>query len=224
MALYGNMKDGSKVNPKDESHRKKVIEALKKIKSDWDVISNPYEFMIDLQILNHPKYVAIEIENGQCEGDYIKDYRFSNFLRNGNPQINVKTLNRPPRKYHYWINGDHYYFRGKYAGEFWYTETDADKNIFLRTNEDVTQIMIVYPEVMNDRKKVLYSLKQSSKITTGEVELWAAIPLEYVEIWNLNPTTNEWVLYIYKPQNLIPITEEEKRQRVAEVANKIFSK
>jgi hypothetical protein len=45
--------------------RKKVINALKKIKPDWEVISNPYEFMIDLQILNHPKYVAIEIENGQ---------------------------------------------------------------------------------------------------------------------------------------------------------------
>ena len=208
MALYGNMKDGSKVTPKDEAHRKKVINALKKIKPDWEVISNPYEFMIDLQILNHPKYAAIEIENGQCEGDYIQDYRFSNFLRDGDPQIKVKTLNRPPRKHHYWINGNHYYIRGKYAGEFWYTETDADKNIFLRTNENVTQIMIAYPEVMNDRKKVLYSNKQSRKITTGEVELWAAIPLEYVEIWNLNPITNEWDLYIYKPQNLIPITDE----------------
>jgi hypothetical protein len=199
------MKDGSKVNFKDESHRKKVIEALKKIKPEWDVISNEYEFMIDLQILNHSKYVAIEIENGQWEGEYIQDYRYSNFLRNGNPQIKVKTLNRPPRKHHYWINGDHYYTKGKYVGEFWYTETDADKNIFLRTNEDVTQIFIAYPEVMNDRKKVLYSSKQSSKITTGEVELWTAIPLEYVEIWNLNPTTNEWVLYIYKP---ITITDE----------------
>ena len=68
MALYGNMKDGSKVTPKDEAHRKKVIDALKKIKPDWNVISNPYEFMIDLQILNHPKYVAIEIGNATKTG------------------------------------------------------------------------------------------------------------------------------------------------------------
>jgi hypothetical protein len=43
--------------------------------------------------------------------------------------------------------------------------------------------------------------------------------VEYVEIWNLNPITNEWELYIYKPQNLIPITDELRLKLRANVYN-----
>jgi hypothetical protein len=198
MALYGNMLDGTKVKPEDEEHRKKVIDALKIVKG-WDLISNPYEYMIDLTFVNHDMYVGIEIEEAQVDGDYVSQRGYSNFLYNGTPQILDKTLNYPPRKGHYWINGKHYYKYGRYAGQYWYTETDAEKNIFLRTNKDVTQIMIGYPHIILDKEKILHSSKKAYNITTGFIEDWTAIPLQYVEIYNFNKKTNLWELFVYKP-------------------------
>ncbi len=210
MALYGTMRDGSKVSVQDEKHREKVILALKEFK-DWDLVSNSFTYMIDLNFVSHPKYVGAEIEEGQWVGNFWNEYLYSNFLRDGNPKIEHKTVNIPPRKQHYWINGDHYYENGN----FWYKETDAESNVYVRTNMDVTQIIIVYPEVILDRKKVVYSLKKSKKITTGYEELWTGIRPEDCETWNLNNETKKWELFTYKPRVLIPITDE-LRQKLQE--------
>lgn len=207
MALYGTMRDGSKVSPEDLKHRMKVITALKQIK-DWDLVSNEYKFMIDLKFVNHEFFVGLEIEEGQWEGNFWDVFEYSNFLRDGNPAISHKTVNIPPRKQHYWINGDHYYINGNY----WYTETDAERNIFVRTNIDVTQIIIVYPDVILNNRKVVRSLKMSKNITTGDLELWTGVKPEDCETFNYNPNTGLFEPYYYKEKKLIPITDELRKK------------
>ena len=203
MSLYGLMKDGSSISFNDEKHRQKVINALKMVK-DWDLISNPYTYMIDLNFSIPEKYKAVEIEEGQWEGNFWDVYVYSNFLRDGNPIVTNKTVNIPPRKQHYWINGEHYWNNGAY----WYTETDAEHNVFVRTNIDVTQLIIVYPDVILNDRKVVRSLKKSKNITTGDSELWTGVKPEDCETFNFNTTTNIWEPYIYKEKKLIPITDE----------------
>lgn len=215
MSLYGQMRDGSKVTPDDLKHRLKVIDALKQIKN-WNLYSNEYKYMIDLVFTDHELYSGLEIEEGQWEGNFWDVFGYSNFLRDGYPKIEHKTVNIPPRKLHFWINGPHYYTKGRFIDEYWYTETNAERNVFVRTNLDVTQLIIVYPDVILNDRKVVRSLKKSKNITTGYPELWTGIKPEDCETFNYNPETKLFEPYIYKEKKLVPITEEQRKEKMKE--------
>ena len=199
MSIVGTKRDGTKISFNDLKSRNFMIR-FSKIAYNWELISNPRVGGIDLLFKDHPTGAGMEIEEIQCHGDYYsnKNFTHNSFLRNGRPPINEQTLNIPPRKHHYWMNGE---VLKPTSGNLWYYEINEDFNYFSRHNIDQTQVLIVRPEIIKDFKsdrpsKVFISVKKATTIydKNGE-ELWIGIPNEYVDRWDL--IDGFWVLSLW---------------------------
>lgn len=122
--------------------------------------------------------LGVEVEGGGWKGNfwdnptycYLSGHKF-------------KTINIPIRKSKYWME--------KYVR--WNKEIinpSFDKNIFVRTNKDFTQMVVIRPETIRDTKKLVVSKFQPNN--SDEVEEWMSFKREDVETYNL--IDNVWII------------------------------
>lgn len=136
------------------------------------LISNPVEKKIDLLFENNID--GVEVEHGKWKGDFWENNSYS--MLSG---LGFKTLNVPIRKEKYWLD----IVKGK-------VNESATKNIFVRTNKDFTQVIIIRPETFRSPEKVYRSKFKPNN--SKEIEDWLSFKKDDVETYNL--IENKWVI------------------------------
>lgn len=123
---------------------------------------------IDLVCEDNP-HMGVEVERGGWEGDFWSNEKYCMITKSGFPTINI-----PQRKEHYWkdING------GK-------KNLSALNNIFVRTNRDFSQFIIVRPEVIRDLKKMVRTMFIPSNNKNKSYEEFMSFRREDTETYNL---------------------------------------
>jgi hypothetical protein len=139
----------------------------------FDMVLNetPHEMrVIDLTGATET-HIGVEVEGGGWYGDFWENEKYS--LISGLP---FKTINIPIRKEKYWL--DEYYFYGKLK-----TNPTSESNIFVRSNRDFTQMIVIRPEVVRDPNKLNRTSFQPNN--SDQVEDWMSFRREDVETYNL---------------------------------------
>ncbi len=127
---------------------------------------NPEHNKIDLLCDDDPD-LGIEVEHGKWENNFWENDSYS--LLSG---VGFRTINIPIRKRKYWLN-EH---KGK-------QNPRAEKNLFIRTNKDFTQFILIRPEtVRNDKKMLITNFVPNN---TNMIEEWMSFKREHVETYNL---------------------------------------
>lgn len=155
----------------DTAVREFVIKFFKEY-FNISLISNPVEKKIDLLFENNID--GVEVEHGKWNGDFWENKTYS--LLSG---LGFKTLNVPIRKEKYWLD----VVKGK-------INESATKNIFVRTNKDFTQVIVIRPETFRNPEKVYRSKFQPNN--SREMEDWLSFKKDDVETYNF--IENNWVL------------------------------
>lgn len=166
----------SNVNYDDTAVRKKIIEFFN-IMWDVELIEHPKQRKIDLLGVDDPE-LGVEVENGHWKGDFWTTPSYCDISAQG-----FSTLNIPIRKEKYWKERFMWYGKMK-ENPSW------KKNIFVRTNDDFTQVMIIRPEVITDPTKLIYTTFQANNC--DELEDWMSFKREDVEVYNL--TEGKYIL------------------------------
>ena len=135
-----------------------------------ELISNTEDKKIDLLELNDPNF-GVEVEHGKWSGDFWKNDNYS--LISG---LNFRTINIPARKEKYWLE---YYKRYKKEVH----NPSFMKNIFVRTNKDFTQYIVIRSEVIRNKEKLHRTSFQPNN--SNEIENWLSFRKEDVETYNL---------------------------------------
>lgn len=125
---------------------------------------------IDLLGIDDPQ-LGVEVEHGKWEGNFWKNDTYS--LISG---LRYRTANIPARKEKYWKDEIKYYGKIK-------KNHSATKNIFIRTNKDFSQILIIRPETIRDSNKLIRTKFQPRN--SNEVEDWLSFRKKDVETYNL---------------------------------------
>jgi len=155
----------------DTAVREFVIKFFKEY-FNVSLISNPVEKKIDLLFENNID--GVEVEHGKWNGDFWENNTYS--LLSG---LGFKTLNVPIRKEKYWLD----VVKGK-------INESATKNIFVRTNKDFSQVIVIRPETFRNSEKVYRSKFQPNN--SREMEDWLSFKKDDVETYNF--IENNWVL------------------------------
>lgn len=133
--------------------------------------------LIDLTGVTETK-LGVEVERGGWTNCFWNNEKYSSISNLG-----FKTINIPMRKQKYWL--DEYYYYGKLK-----INPSSKDNIFVRTNKDFTQIIIIRPEtIRNDKKAIQTEFKPNN---SDEFEEWLCFRREHVETYNL--IDNVWFL------------------------------
>ena len=156
-------------NYDDTIVREKIISFFKDM-WDIDLIPHPKQRKIDLLGVDDPE-LGVEVEHGHWKGDFWKTPSYCDISGQDFP-----TLNMPIRKEKYWKEYIMWYGKLKHNPSW-------KKNIFVRTNDDFSQIMVVRPEVLSDPDKTLKTTFQANNC--NELEDWISFKRENVEVYNL---------------------------------------
>jgi hypothetical protein len=157
--------------------RNAVIEFFKK-RVNLKLKSNEVEKKIDLLSVDDP-LLGVEVEHGKWNGNFWDVDSYSLELTG----LNYRTINIPARKEKYWKDVNLYY--GKEV-----VNPSSKKNIFVRTNKDFTQFIVIRPETIKDSKKLIRTSFQPNN--SNEVEDWLSFRNENVETYDL--LNGEYVL------------------------------
>jgi len=122
--------------------------------------------------------LGVEVERGGWTGDFWSNEKYC-MLTN----LPFKTINIPIRKEKYWL--DIYYFYGKMK-----TNPFSKSNVFVRSNKDFTQMILIRPETIRNTK-IAYRTKFQPN-NSNEEEEWLSFKREHVETYNL--INGEWLL------------------------------
>lgn len=125
---------------------------------------------IDLLSVDEENF-GVEVEHGKWEGDFWKNDIYSLIS-----QVGYRTANIPDRKEKYWKDEIKYYGKIK-------KNHSATKNIFVRTNKDFSQILIIRPETIRNNDKLIRTKFQPKN--SNEIENWLSFRREDVETYNL---------------------------------------
>ena len=125
---------------------------------------------IDLVGVNDP-LLGVEVEHGKWNGNFWENDIYSLIS-----EQKYRTVNIPARKEKYWKDEFLYY---KKLVE----NKSSTKNIFVRSNVDFTQFILIRPQVIRDSKKLIRSRLKPSN--TNEVEDWLSFKKEDVETYDL---------------------------------------
>lgn len=169
-------KSTEKTSYDDTETREKIIIFAKEVLG-LNVKSNEKSKEIDLIGIDDPEF-GIEVERGGWFGDFWENKVYSTISNLGFP-----TVNLPQRKEKYWSE----YFT-RYRKEVY--NPGHNKNLFIRTNKDYTQIIVIYPDVI--KNKFIRSQFIPGRITTGKVENWLSFREEDVDTYNLEE--NRYIL------------------------------
>jgi hypothetical protein len=165
--------------------RNAVIEFFKK-RFNVELKSNEVEKKIDLLGVND-NLLGVEVEHGKWNGNFWDTDSYSLNLTG----LDYRTINIPIRKEKYWRDINPYY--GKEV-----INLSSKKNIFVRTNKDFTQFIVIRPETIRDSKKLIRTSFQPNN--SDEVEDWISFKNEHVETYDL--LYGEYVLQQTKKLNL----------------------
>lgn len=122
--------------------------------------------------------LGVEVEGGGWNGCFWKNEKYCMISNTGFPTINI-----PIRKHKYWM--EVYSFYGKMK-----ENPSYDKNIFVRSNKDFTQMIVIRPETVRNPNKVVKTTFQPNN--SNEPEDWLSFKREDVETYNL--INGEWKL------------------------------
>lgn len=133
--------------------------------------SNDELYKIDLLGIDNSS-LGVEVEHGKWNGNFWGVDSYSLDLTG----LNYRTINIPSRKEKYWKDINPYY--GKDV-----INPSSKKNIFVRTNKDFTQFIVIRPETIRDSKKLIRTSFQPNN--SNEVEDWLSFRNENVETYDL---------------------------------------
>jgi hypothetical protein len=170
-------------NFNDKPIRDAVIEFFK---SHFKIILNetpPERKLIDLTGSTMTD-LGVEVEHGKWEGNFWENDSYSLISKQ-----EFRTINIPIRKEKYWM--DEYKFYNKIV-----VNESSKKNIFVRSNKDFTQFIIIKPETIRDEKKLIRTQFQPNN--SNEVENWLSFREEDVETYNL--VDNKFILKTHEIQ------------------------
>lgn len=154
----------------DKLVRKAVIEFCKILFNLEFKQTPPKKRLIDL-VCKSDKLFGVEVEHGKWKKNFWENDSYS--LISGQK---FRTINIPARKEKYW---QEYYVRyGKKKHNPSYM-----KNLFIRTNFDFTQFIIVRPETIRNPNKLIRTSFQPNN--SNEIENWLSFKKEDVETYNL---------------------------------------
>ncbi len=122
--------------------------------------------------------LGVEVERGGWNGDFWSNEKYC--LISG---LEFKTLNIPIRKEKYWL--EEYTFYGKLK-----VNPSAKENVYVRSNKDFTQMIVIRPETVRNPNKVVKTTFQPNN--SNEPEDWLSFKREDVETYNL--INGEWKL------------------------------
>jgi len=165
--------------------RNAVIEFFKK-RFNVELKSNEVEKKIDLLGIND-NLLGVEVEHGKWNGNFWNVDSYSLNLTG----LDYRTINIPLRKEKYWKDVNLY--RGKEI-----INPSSKKNIFVRTNKDFTQLIVIRPETVRDSNKLIRTRFQPNN--SNEIEDWISFRNEHVETYDL--LNGEYVLQQTKKLSL----------------------
>ena len=145
------------------------------------LISNQIEKKIDLLEKDDPE-CGVEVEHGKWIGNFWENETYNKISGLG-----FSTINIPSRKEKYWLEYNNWYNK-IYHNPSWL------KNIFVRSNKDFTQFIVIKSEVIRDPKKLIRTSFQPNN--SNEVENWLSFKCEDVDTYNL--IDNQFILEIKK--------------------------
>jgi hypothetical protein len=151
-----------------------------------------------------------EGENASWTGDRWKSNQRDIF------GLGVNTLNIQNRKWFYWGLGE--LSEKNTFQHHIISHLGFEKNIYYRFNKEMDQLIVVYSDTIRDFNKIKFAFDRKVNNSYKE-EDWICVPQEFCFTYN-KQRNGEWVLN----GPYCGLTDEEKKQRVTEVANKIFSK
>lgn len=157
---------------------RKAVTEFFKLKFNIDLSETPHEMkVIDLTGTTEVD-LGVEVEGGGWSGSFWDNKTYSYLSGH-----EFQTVNIPIRKEKYWM--EHYirYNKERYNPSF-------DKNIFVRSNKDFTQMILIRPETIRDESKLVRS--KFIPNNSNEMEDWLSFRKEHVETYNLIDGT--WVL------------------------------
>ena len=131
---------------------------------------NPKQRKIDLLSVKDSE-LGVEVENGHWKGDLWETPSYCNLSG-----LDFPTINIPIRKEKYWKEKIMWFGKIK-------ENTSWKKNIFVRTNDDFSQILVIRPEVITDSEKLHRTTFQANNC--DEPEDWMSFKKEDVETYNL---------------------------------------
>jgi hypothetical protein len=166
-----------RTNFNDGPVRNAVINFFK-TKFDISLNETPQEMkVIDLTGATET-LLGVEVEGGGWGGDFWSNNSYC--MISGH---DFKTINIPIRKSKYWM--ERY---KRYSKDI--VNPSYDKNIFVRSNKDFTQMIVIRPETIRDENKLVVSKFQPNN--SNEVEEWMSFRREHVETYNL--IENNWTI------------------------------
>ena len=125
---------------------------------------------IDLVGINDPT-LGVEVEHGKWVGNFWDNQNYSLIS-----EQSFQTANIPSRKEKYWL--DQYYSYNKLR-----ENESSKKNIFVRSNGDFTQFIVIRPNTIRDSDKLVRS--KFKPRNSNEVEEWLSFRKEHVETYNM---------------------------------------
>ena len=125
---------------------------------------------IDLVGINYPT-LGLEVEHGKWVGNFWDNQNYSLIS-----EQSFQTANIPARKEKYWL--DQYYSYNKLR-----ENESSKKNIFVRSNGDFTQFIVIRPNTIRDSDKLVRS--KFKPRNSNEVEEWLSFRKEHVETYNM---------------------------------------
>lgn len=141
-----------------------------KLKFKVDLMHNQVHNRIDLVGVKDPT-LGVEVEHGKWVGNFWKNENYS-FIS----EHSFQTANIPGRKEKYWL--DEYYSYNKLRENI-----SSEKNIFVRSNVDFTQFILIRPQTIRDSDKLVRS--KFKPRNSDEVEEWLSFRKEHVETYDL---------------------------------------
>ena len=131
---------------------------------------NPKQRKIDL-LCEDDSELGVEVENGHWKGDFWSTPSYCFISGLDSPTINI-----PIRKEKYWKEYNMWFGKVKYNPGW-------KKNIFVRTNNDFSQIIVIRPETISNPDKVIKTKFKANNC--NEEEDWLSFKKEDVETYNL---------------------------------------
>jgi len=136
------------------------------------ILKNGKHKQIDLVVVDDED-VGVEVEHGHWDGDFWEDEQYSLISSTGSSgDLGFPTINIPIRKEKYWLD----YING-------IPNPSAELNMFVRTNDDFTQFIIIRPEVIRDPTKAIRTRFKPNN--NDEEEDWLSFKREDVETYYL---------------------------------------
>jgi len=150
---------------------REAVRKFFKVKFKTKLNETPHEMkVIDLTGATETN-LGVEVEGGGWTGCFWENKSYS--LISG---LDFKTVNIPIRKEKYWM--DEYYFYKKLK-----INDSSKSNIFVRSNKDFTQMIVIRPETIRNPEKVFRTSFKPNN--SNEIESWLSFKREDVETYDL---------------------------------------